>query len=249
MRLSPAIVLAQIVLGDGDIAFANDAAFPGGEAHVRPGGVGTLGDEFRRGLAGGGEVELVLDSLEEDLGLGIGGVVIGCEGEDVPHLQIDPFLAGADVADALQQFIEVIGDTERGRVLEPLVVHGEALAEVFLQPGHGPLPELGAALAADAEADGEDGIEVVVVHQPFDLPGTLVLNYPEFPDSCPRGEFTLLVDVLEVLVDGADVLLKQVGHELLREPDSLVLKPALDARLAVLGLVENDLSTLRDGLL
>ncbi len=70
-----------------------------------------------------------------------------------------------------------------------------------------------------------------MVHEALDLAGALSLNYPEFPDSCRRIEFSLLVDVLEVLVDGADVLLEQLSHELLGEPDGLVLiqRPAPSA--------------------
>jgi hypothetical protein len=42
-----------------------------------------------------------------------------------------------------------------------------------------------------------------------------------------------------VLVDGADILLKKFGQQFLREPDRFILEPALDARLPVLGLVED----------
>lgn len=41
-----------------------------------------------------------------------------------------------------------------------------------------------------------------------------------------------------MLVNRADVLLEQFGDERLRQPDRLVLEPALDARTPVLGLVE-----------
>ena len=43
-------------------------------------------------------------------------------------------------------------------VLEPLVVHGEALDQVFLQNGGRPAAELDATRGADAVADGEDGV-------------------------------------------------------------------------------------------
>jgi hypothetical protein len=45
------------------------------------------------------------------------------------------------------------------------------------------LAEGGADVRADAVADGEDGVEVVVVEVANDLSGALGLNYPEFPDS------------------------------------------------------------------
>jgi hypothetical protein len=72
------------------------------------------------------------------------------------------------------------------------------------------------------------------------LPGAFGLNYPEFPDSCLRFEFSLLVDVADMLVDGPNILLKELGHELLRQPDRFVFKPDLDPRAAVLSLVDQD---------
>ena len=49
------------------------------------------------------------------------------------------------------------------RILEPLVVHREALHQVLDEARGGPLAELRAAVAAHAVADGEDGVEVVVL--------------------------------------------------------------------------------------
>jgi hypothetical protein len=80
----------------------------------------------------------------------------------------------------------------------------------------------------------------------LDLPGhfplTLAANYPEFPDSCRRVQLGLLIDVLQVLVDRADILLKQLRDQDLRKPDGLVLEAAIDARPAVFGLIEDDLA-------
>src|SRR5690606_19138066 len=72
------------------------------------------------------------------------------------------------------------------------------------------------------------------------LTDALGSNYPEIPDSCRSLEFPLLIDVSEVFVDGAQVLLEQLGDLGLGEPKSLILEAALDARAAVLGLVQQD---------
>ena len=61
-------------------------------------------------------------------------------------------------------------------VLQPLVVHGEALHQVLGEVCRGPLPELRAPVATDAEADGEDRIEVVVVQAALHLPRPLAAN-------------------------------------------------------------------------
>ena len=49
-----------------------------------------------------------------------------------------------------------------------------------------------------------------------DLPQTFSLNYSEFPNSCPDGQFALVVEIGEVLVYGRDGDLEQLGHQALR---------------------------------
>src|SRR5438045_687340 len=83
------------------------------------------------------------------------------------------------------------------------------------------------------------GFEVVVLNLAIHLPRALGTNYPEIPDGCLPREFTLGVDVLQMLVDGAGVLLEKLADERLCQPDGFILKPALDARLPVLRLVED----------
>jgi hypothetical protein len=93
------------------------------------------------------EVELVLDHLEETRGLGQRRHVVRRHREDLAHAQVHPPLAGADVADAVEQFVEVVarGFVADGRVLQPLVVHHETLDEVLAQVRGGPLAKLRAA--------------------------------------------------------------------------------------------------------
>ncbi len=79
------------------------------------------------------------------------------------------------VSDALEQFVEVVDDT--GHALEPLVVEREPFDKILAQSGGRPLAELGPPRTADAVADGEDHLQIVVVDQPLDLPDALGLNY------------------------------------------------------------------------
>ena len=72
---------------------------------------------------------------------------------------------------------------------------------------------------------------------PFQVFG---LNNPECPDSCLSGQFALVIDVHQMLIDGPHVLLKQLRHQRLLEPERLTFKPALNTRLTVLGLVEDE---------
>jgi hypothetical protein len=118
---------------------------------------------------------LFLDGGEELAGGGMVAVVVDAGGEEVGDLLVEEAFAGADVADAFEQFIEVVGP-EGPAGLDPLVVHREALGEQFGEPGGGPLAERGAARRSDAIADGEDHVERVVLEGSANLSPGLVSN-------------------------------------------------------------------------
>lgn len=100
-----------------------------------------------------------------------------------------------------ERLVEVVG-TEGSAGLDALVVEGEALDQQLGKARGGPLAEGGPARGADAVADGEDGVERVVLDLTGHVAGTLALNYPETPDSCFASEFALVVNVDEVFVCG-----------------------------------------------
>lgn len=50
-----------------------------------------------------------------------------------------------------------------------------------------------------------------------------------------------------MLVYRADILLEQLDHKLLGQPDRFILQPNLDARAAILGLVDQELGMGRFG--
>jgi hypothetical protein len=235
--------LGEVVLRHRRVGFADQAAGPRRlHAHEWLVGVGALVDDLGGGVSVRGPVHLVLDRREELLREVNVGSVVDAGGVDVEDLLVEAPLGGADVADPREQLVEVVGVAGTGRVLEPLVVHCEALDQVFGEARGGPLAELGAAVAADAEADGEDGVEGVVLDFTGNRAIPLGSNYPVAPDSCLQAQFALVVDVHEVLVDRADVLLEQLRHQGLGEPKGLALEAALDAGAPVLGLVEDQLA-------
>jgi hypothetical protein len=146
-------------------------------------------------------------------------------------------------ADAGQQFVEVILLPLARRILEPLVVHREPFHQILAQAGRGPLAELGAAMAADAITNSEDGFEIVVFNIPRHLPISLLPNHPEFPDGCLPAQLALIEDIDQVFVDGSHVLLKQLRYQCLRKPKGFVFEVALDTGVSVLGLVEDEFGT------
>lgn len=80
-------------------------------------------------------------------------------------------------------------------------------------------------MRTDAVADGQNGVEVVVVNRPGNLAISLGLNCQVFLDSCLGVKLAVLVNRLQMLADVLLCGLKQVGHRLLRKPDGFMSQP------------------------
>ena len=102
---------------------------------ARPGG-----DKFSGGLLRHGKDQQVLHGGKENLRGLVRLVVVAGKGEEIAHLLIEALFRGTDVPDAREHLVEVIRATIR--VLQPLVVHHEALGQVFPQDGGCPTAEL-----------------------------------------------------------------------------------------------------------
>jgi hypothetical protein len=74
---------------------------------------------------------------------------------------------------------------------------------------------------------------------PTDLTLALGLNYPEFPDSSFRFDLPFRVDVLQMLADGLDRNLIELGDLRLREPYRIAFQSHLDAGLRILAAVQD----------
>jgi hypothetical protein len=120
-----------------------------------------LADDLRGRMAMSGPVHRVLDDLKE-LPRHVGvGVVVDARGVNVRDLLIEQPLAGTDVSDAGEQFIE-IGVAESPPCLDAFVVERETFDQKFRKPSSGPLAKRSAAGRTDSIADGQDHVEVVV---------------------------------------------------------------------------------------
>jgi hypothetical protein len=125
-------------------------------------------------------VQLVLDGGEErarDVGIPV--VVDAALLIDVGDLEAEATLAGADLADALQQFVEVVLAETRA-LLEALVVEHEAFDDEVLQRPHRPDAELSRQPAVDAVADRHDCVEIVEIGE---VGLTVGGSYPGFPEN------------------------------------------------------------------
>jgi len=61
-------------------------------------------------------------------------------------------------------------------LLQPPIVHGEALYQILAQARRRPLPELSAAMTAHAVAHGENGLQPVMAELSRDLAFSLDAN-------------------------------------------------------------------------
>ena len=97
-------------------------------------------------------------------------------------------------------------------------------------------------MRTDPVADGQNGVEVVVVNRAGNLAISFGLNYSEFPNSSRRVEFTILENALQVLIDGRHRDLEQSRDQPLWKPDRLMQQSHFDPRLAVFSLVKDELA-------
>jgi len=73
-------------------------------------------------------------------------------------------------------------------------------------------------MAAHPEADGKDGVEIVVLDIAKNLTISLSSNYSITSNSCLRPQLPFLEDSLEMVVDCTNPNLKQLGHLQLSKP-------------------------------
>ena len=138
-------------------------------------GPGAGGDELGGSVAVDGVVELVLDGGEEALGGGCVLVVVDAGGVDIGDLLVEAAIGQADLADLVEQALEVVL-AEEGAVLHVPAVDDPAADGEVAQHAGVPPAEPGGAHRIDAVAHRNDGVEVVVGDPPTDLPLSLLAN-------------------------------------------------------------------------
>ena len=108
-------------------------------------------------------VELVLHHRKKPSG-GLGcQFVVDRLGLDVCDLLVEFALAAPDLPNALELLLEVLLAEDRAIVLQPLVIHREALDCEGFEDAGSPLPALDRPLGVDFVPNGDDGRKVVVL--------------------------------------------------------------------------------------
>ena len=197
---------------------------------VRPHGelrrVGRSVDKLRSGLPSDGPMQLVLHGGEEILRQRRTGVVIDREGVNIGDFLVEAAFAGPNLADALQQFVEIVLAEDLLALFQPLIVEDEAFDDEFPQGLGRPNAKLGSLVAVDAVADGDDGVEVVVLCG-VGLPvrSSMCKNCT----YCRLYKFAVLEDIAEVLSNHRAIDTEEFGQRLLRQPDGFVFEKDLDS--------------------
>ena len=178
----PKLVFGEVVLGDGHVGLFDLAVrrvLPGGQTHVILRVVGALYDELGGGVPVHGEAHLVLHRGIEAFRGGGSTVVVDSSGIQVGDLLIELALAGADLSDTLQLFLEVLVG-QIGALLEPFVVHDPAANGVLRCDLIDPFAELNGALGVDLEADRDDHLQGIVLDS---VRLAVCGSYPKFSDN------------------------------------------------------------------
>jgi hypothetical protein len=110
------------------------------------------------------------------------------------------------------------------RFFQALVIHGEALFEIFPENGGCPAPEFHAAGGANAVTYGEDEIWFVELNGALCFACAFDLNCQGFLDSCLPRQFSILKDVDQMERDVLFCGLKKLGDLDLGKPDGAILQ-------------------------
>ena len=157
----PKLFLIQIVLGNYRLFQRGLAARKIGQAHEFFLCVGACVNDLCRRLPVNGMVDFVLDFFEKlnrDFRF---RVIVNAGGVDFKHLTIKHLFRSADVADALQQLLEV---ATAAQIFQALIVQRKAFSHILLQNSRCPDAELHTALGFHTIANGNDDIEIIVIH-------------------------------------------------------------------------------------
>ena len=175
-----------------------------------------------------GIVDFVLDFLEKLNRDFRSWVIVNAGGVDFKHLTVKHLFGSADVADTLQQLLEV---ATAAQIFQALIVQREAFSHILLQNSRCPDAELHAALRFHTVANGNDDIEIIVIHLiGFAVSGSCC----EICNNCFPLQFALNENVLDMSGNGRFVSLKQLRHLVDRKPNGISIEGRFDLCQAVL---------------
>ena len=226
------LLFRKVVFGNRHVVFVDLArrrTLPCRQSHVLLVGIGALIDQLRRRVPMHAVMHLVLYRSEKALSGLCRRIVIDGRSVNVRNLLVKTTFRQTNLADALQLLLEIVFRKHRTAPFQPLIVHHPSLYGVVLDNRIRPLAELYGTLVIDLEAYGDNHLETIMFHFAADLTAAFGLNYPEIPDSCRLGQFVVVVDLPDMLVNGAYIHPIQLRHHSLGQPNVFILIPEFHA--------------------
>ena len=175
-------------------------------------------DGFGCSFAMHGVMDFVLHLFEERNGYGGIGIIVDAGRINFKHLPIEDLFGSTDVTNAFEQLLKVPAATE---ILQPIVIHGKAFFQIFLQDAGCPDAKLNAALRFHAVAHGDDDVEVVEHHGLIGIWNVHFLHIAFFI------QFAFRKHLLNVPADDGSVALKKRGHLLSGKPHGILIEGSL----------------------
>ena len=200
-------------------------------AHERQFGICSCGNDFRRRVSVRGIVNFILYDLEEFLRFWSAWIIVSAGGIEIKELPIENFLAGADVADALQKLAPIIA---AACLFQQFVVHGKAFDEIFTQHTGRPAPELRSTQGFHAISDRNDHVKAVEGNRFVGMGNVQKLHIAFFVNLAFRDS------VIDMPSDDRPVSLEQFSHLCLREPDSFVFHADVNTGFPVFCLIHDN---------
>ena len=225
---STKLFLIQIVLGNYRLFQRGLIARKGGHAHKFFLRIGACVNDLRRGLPMNGIMNLILDFLEKLNGDFRLGIIVNTGRVDFKHLTVKHLFRSTDIADTLQQLLEVSAATQ---IFQALIIQSKTLTHILLQNFRCPNTKLHAALRLHTVTDRNDDIEIIVIHLiGFAVSGSCC----KICNNCFSLQFALSENVLDMSGNGRFVSLKQLRHLVNGQPNGISIEGRFDLCQAIL---------------
>ena len=182
-----------------------------------------------------GIMNLVLDFLEKLNGDFRLGIIVNTGRVDFKHLTVKHLFRNTDIADTLQQLLEVSTATQ---IFQALIIQSEALSHILLQNPRCPNTKLHAALRFHTVADRNDDIKIIVIHL---ISLTVSGSCCKICNNCFSLQFALSENVLDMSGNGRLVSLKQLCHLVNGQPNRIAVKGRFNFRQSIFCCIDDHL--------
>ena len=182
-----------------------------------------------------GIMNLVLDFLEKLNGDFRLGIIVNTGRVDFKHLTVKHLFGSADIADTLQQLLEV---SAAAQIFQALIIQSKAFSHILLQNPRCPNTKLHAALRLHTVADRNDDIKIIIIDIIHFSVGSSV---GKFCPYCCLLKLSLFENVSHVLANHTSITLKQLCHLVNGQPNRIAVKGRFNFRQSIFCCIDDHL--------